>query len=136
MPIFWKELNNAEKQETYIKPVLEKYFNVKLQKLDQFNLFDFVSDDKKLYIEMKTRNCNLEHYNTSIVGKNKLDEASKLSKHNITVIFIFKFIDGTFYHIYDKDYNYIIKKCGRTDRGINEIKNYCFINTKDLIKIN
>ena len=47
----------------------------------------------------------------------------------------FKFTDGLYYYEYNKSDNLEYGMGGRKDRGRNEIKDYCYIPIKYLVKL-
>lgn len=101
-----------------------------LNKTDMFDVFDYYNDE--YLVELKTRRNEYNKYPTTMIGLNKIIEARKELKK---CIFCFKFTDGLYYHIFDKNIDYEIKKGGRSDRGCFEIKDYVYININQLIKI-
>ena len=112
--------------------VLQDKFGSDLKKtVGQYNRFDFISSD--CLIELKSRRCGVNTYPDTMVGLNKLEYAKKnLDKQ---VIFCFNFNEGLYYHIFNTEKKYSIRKGGRCDRGRAEIKSYFFINSTDLIKV-
>jgi len=119
------------KNEIIAKPLLEKFFNCKLVKTDDFATFDFYSDE--CLIELKSRRNTKNHYPDTMVGYNKIRYAFYCGK---PVYFCFLFTDGLFYYEFNKDDlnngNIIIKKGGTVRRGMNEIKDYAYIKTNML----
>jgi hypothetical protein len=123
------EFGNIKEQE--ILPVMKTFFNDdSISKLDKNNIFDFKGDNK--YIELKSRHNILTKYPTTMVGYNKILKASQL---NEDVYFFFCFDDCLCYWKFKKDYEFEIRKGGRRDRGISEIKDYVYIPINDLIKV-
>ena len=89
-----KEEENKEK--------LEKKFGIKLNHIeDKFSLFDFVSEDGKIYVELKSRNIKHDDYTTALIGANKADFIE--DKEGIEAYFCFCYTDGLYYIKYDKD---------------------------------
>ena len=97
---------------------------------NQFSLFDIFSDT--IIGEIKTRRNSKDKYPTTMVGYNKMEVAEQNTNPLITYRFYFIFTDGTYYWDYKED-NYFINSGGRKDRGVAEIKQYCFIKKEDLI---
>lgn len=124
MNIKLNDLKKGLESEISIKPIIEKYFNVKINKLKGYNILDFV-DESGCYYEIKSRNCNKDTYDTTMIGYNKIIEIKKLG---CKCIFIFMFYDGNYYYEFDEnDKRLIISDGGRKDRGRIEIKKYCYI---------
>jgi len=110
-------------------------FDKGLKKItDKYFCFDFSSDS--CYVELKSRRCTSSKYPDTMIGMNKLNYASKSRK---PVYFAFGFDDGLYYWKYNKEDidngNVEVRKGGRTDRGMDEIKDYGYIKTKCLIKV-
>jgi hypothetical protein len=101
-------------------------FDVK--KTTKSHPFDFYNDE--YYFELKSRNVYKNTYQTTIIGLNKIEFAKKTEKF---CIFLFKFIDGLYFYIYDKDDpENKINIGGRSDRGIDEYKPYFHIPISSL----
>ena len=115
--------------------IIKECFDKGLKKVkDNYFCFDFSCES--CYVELKSRRCNHDKYPDTMIGKNKLDYASHTKR---PVYFVFGFEDGLYYWKYNTDDltngNVEIRKGGRTDRGIDETKDYGFIKTNCLIKI-
>jgi len=113
--------------EREMKEHLENHFKVKLSYTDTYDIFDYISECKTIYIELKGRKTAYNRYPTTMIGYNKILECEK--NKNITYYFVFKFSDGLYYCKYSKK---LLKKCeisigGRCDRGRPEYKKYVFI---------
>jgi hypothetical protein len=122
-----KEIENLE--------IIKNMFDCGLKKIsDNYYCFDFTSDS--CYVELKSRRCNHTQYKDTMIGKNKLDYASKSGK---PVYFVFGFNDGLYYWKYNSEDltngNVEIRDGGRKDRGCDEIKKYGFIKTEILKKV-
>jgi hypothetical protein len=124
-----KDLCFGNRQEINCQPLIEKITG-KLNKTAPFHSYDYYNDT--YFVELKSRRCYKNTYPTTMVGYNKIKKATDNSK---TYLFCFKFYDGLFYHIYNPEVTYEIKKGGRTDRNCIEISDYLFIPVKDLIAI-
>jgi hypothetical protein len=125
---FHKEANaRARDEEAALLPALQRFFDD--PELEQsegaFAAFDFVSPRHR--IELKTRNCFVHTYRDLMINANKIAEARKYS-HLYDYIFVFKFVDGSVYYWkFDARVELERRLGGRTDRGINEIREYYFI---------
>lgn len=123
------DLQFGFKKEQDVQPRLEQHFNVKLVKQSGCAIFDYVNDDKSVYIELKARRNTKNQYPTTMVGYNKIVEAIELLKNNTTVYFAFSFTDRLSYYKFNPDTfkNSWIAKGGRCDRGKYEYKQYVYI---------
>jgi len=108
-----------EKMDPYIKPC------------SQFNLFDF--ETCNCLYELKTRRCNHNTYNDTMIGMNKILYAQNNLEKDI--FFIFNYKDGLYYWKFNiiQPLNY--RYGGRSDRGSNEYKEYAFIPISYLTKL-
>jgi len=135
MVIHYDDLKYAAEKEKIILPILRKYFDPNIRKSSKmFSLFDFYSDEYQ--IELKCRNNTHNKYVTTMVGSNKINESIKNS--NLKSIYCFQFLDGLFYYEFNKEHLNKLITCslgGRTDRGVNEIKEYHYIPINLLKKL-
>ena len=129
---FHKDLEFGFLKENEILPIIKDFFNDEtIQKLDKYNTFDFKGINK--YIELKSRHNNLNKYPTTMIGYNKIRQASTL---NEDVYFLFSFDDYLCYWKYDRNINLEIKRGGRFDRiKSGELNDYCYIPINLLQKI-
>ena len=90
--------------------------------------YDYYNHDT--FIELKSRRCKHDTYPTTMIGLNKINFARDLPDKSF--VFIFRFTDGLYQHIFDPKKNYEVKMGGRQDRGRAEYKQYVYIPIKDL----
>ena len=116
-------------QEDRLKDIIENFFNVRLTKTINNHPMDFMDEDGNYY-EIKSRRNRKDFYNTTMVSENKI----KFAKHHSDVkhYFIFAFDDGDYYWQYNTDCLLFFGTGGRTDRGMDEIRNYCYIPVQHL----
>ena len=98
MPFNQKDYEIGLENENKTKPQLESYFGCKLNEQDRFNTFDYISQDKSIYIELKCRNNTHSKYPTTMVGMNKIIKGYDLINMKKSVKFCFKFTDGLYYY--------------------------------------
>ena len=133
----------AKKQKKKAIIILQQHFNFPLIKLDYYNAFDFYNEKECVYIELKSRRCQIDTYNSTMIGMNKINKAKILARKNNSVYFFFYFTKSDYSEcdLYYWKFNLIdfdkceCKKGGRVDRGKSEIKKYCYIPISLLIKI-
>ena len=122
---------------------LQEYFKFPLIKLDYYNPFDFYNEQQNLYIELKSRRCQINTYESTMVGMNKINKAKILTRknNNLYIFFYFTKTDYTECDLYYWKFNLLdFDKCecktgGRIDRSKNEIKKYFYIPVSLLTKI-
>lgn len=131
------DYQNSSKWEKILKKDIETYFNTNLIETNRYDIFDYISEDNNIYIELKTRTCKSDTYPDLMMGNNKIKFADELLKDDKLIYFVFKFTDGLYYLQYDSVDDYTMRGGGRKDRGVNEWKkNYVYFPIKKLIKIN
>ena len=127
-----KDVNYGLLKEEEIKETIKEFFNLDdLIKLSKFHTMDFKSNNK--YFEIKSRRFNHNKYDTTMIGKNKIDYA--LKNPDETFYFVFVFEDGIYYYKYNIKDKLEPNMGGRNDRGKNEYKLYYYIPVNFLIKI-
>ena len=122
---------------------LQQHFNFPIIKLDYYNAFDFYNETERVYIELKSRRCQISTYDSTMIGMNKINKAKILTRKNNNVYFCFYFTktDYTECDLYFWKFNLLdfdtcqCKTGGRIDRGKSEIKKYCYIPVSLLTKI-
>ena len=122
--------------EIKVKPIIEEYFNIKINHTPLYHEYDFISEDCICYFELKGRNVKHNQYPDTMIGYNKIVKIKELNEKS-KIYFVFKFTDGIYYCRYNKKVknNSVIKKGGRCDRGRPEYKQYLFIPINLLKKI-
>lgn len=128
-----EDLNFGKNKEDEIFDVVKHHFNLPLlKKRSVYSIIDF--SDNNNYLELKSRRCKYEDYDTSIIGHNKIIYADKLNKN---VYFLFYFTDGLYYIKYNKKLfdqfeikNEYIFRDGKKENKIN-----CHIPINKLILI-
>ena len=131
----FKKINDLEfglNKEKQLLPVLKTFFNDdSIYHLEQSNTFDYKGNNK--FIELKSRNNELDKYPTTMVGYNKICKASTILDD---VYFCFCFTNGLYYYKYNKEDKFEIRKGGRYDRITSgEIQDYYYIPVNLLQKI-
>ena len=120
-------------KENELLPILNKFFNLELKPTKNYFVFDYEAPN--MYIELKSRRNQKDRYDTTLVGKNKIDYAETCGKD---VYFIFSFTDGLYYWKYNKSDigdKITFDKGGRFDRGRVEVKMYAYISVDILLPI-
>ncbi len=102
---------------------------------NQYSVFDYYNHDKTICVELKTRNCRMATYPTTMMPLSKIDACTDA---NVKYYFFIRFDNGIKYIRYDKDlFNTFEKKVGgRNDRGYDEYNNYIFIPVNKCITLN
>jgi len=124
--------------ENTVKPLLEKYLNVKLEHTDDFNTFDFYNTEERIYIELKSRRNTKYKYSTTMISNYKHKMSMKYlnsgkAKH---IYYAFKFTDKLCIYKLNINDNFITKLGGTNRRGISEYKQHIYIPVSSLTDIN
>lgn len=108
--------------EDYIETEIEDHFNTKLKKLNSLHSFDFYSKQLKCFFEIKSRNCNHNSYDNTIITNQKFQNGIKLYEKGYNIYYVFVFKDCNYYYRYRPTDNFETKVMGRSDRNVNEYK--------------
>lgn len=135
-----QDIDYGLEKEDKLLPIIEEYLDIELTKYDdKFSTFDFYNTDEKCYVELKSRpDFESTNFYTVMIGKNKIDKAIELLKQNSRCIFMFDYLDYmySFELTDDNKDNITYKYYNRTDRGIDEVKEYAYIKKHecDIVK--
>lgn len=112
------------KNEKLMKPLIEKHLQQQLNITGRFCCYDYVND--KTIVELKSRNCSVDTYPTTILTHHKVKQMMLIDKEKYVFI---KFTNGLYKCRLDNDLlkNAILGSGGRCDRGKDEIRDYYYI---------
>jgi len=88
LPNLKRDLQIGKKAEKEIHPLLENIFNQKIiptDTFDEFCNFDFISEDKNIWIEHKNRTNYNSNFNTYFFDLVKLEKFRNIKYHNKNV---------------------------------------------------
>ena len=131
--MFRKDYNYGIESENKNLELINSFLNSKCIKGKKYDCYDFKDDDKKIIVELKTRRCYKNTYDTTMISLHKIKKL--LEYKNYQIYIFFKFIDGMYYYNISEIYDINIKKGGRCDRDKKEYQKYYFIPVKKLILI-
>ena len=114
-------------QELIFKPVLEDFLGFKLEQTSQNHTFDYINEDFKILIEMKSRKNKKNQYPTTMVGDNKWKVSEEKYKEGWDTYYVFNFTDKLCIYKFKCEDNIKKSTGGRRDRGRPEIKYYRYI---------
>ena len=125
------DVHYGEKCEKIMIIKLQEHFNDKLTKVRYYDNFDFIDDKQEIYIELRSRRCKIDTYDTTMVGINKINMAKILRRKEKHMYFFFYFTDINYCdtEIYYWKYNIdecdklIFKNGRRKDRSKLKLKN-------------
>jgi len=124
------------RKEHQLKNVLECAFKSELIKTTNYHPFDFHNVDHSLYIEVKSRKCPHNQYDTTIIPYSKYEYGNKLKKRNknVMVYYVFNFTDKIMC-IEHSHINFtavrMFKRKARCDY-VDRVQRYGYIDVSDL----
>lgn len=132
-----KDVMFGLKQENKLKPILENYFNVKLNHSDPYENYDYCNKEECIYIELKSRRINKNKYNDTMLSYNKYQKLKKMKIDDptIKIYIVYNFMDTLCYYELCLDNNFRISNGGTTKRGFIERSQHIYIPTSYLIDI-
>ena len=120
-------------EDTQLEPI-SKHLNITLNKSKNNARFDFQSACDNVYVELKTRTCKYNDYDTTIIPHSKIKFADENPQR--TYYFCFLFTDGLYQIEYNKKLfdTFEVKDYRRRQRiDFNDkVQKYCFIPVKHL----
>ena len=128
---FQRDYQYGLKNQKELLPKLEAFFKDNMIATEStFAKYDYVGTTTDY--ELKSRNNMLNTYPTTCIAQDKIQTSDRKQ------IFIFHFLDGTYYIPYDKETfsTFEIKQFRRFRIGVNDkLKDYVYIPIESLLKI-
>ena len=99
MKSFRNELKVGLANEDIVKKELEREWGIKLNHRSKYDVFDYDTEEKDIFIEVKSRNIKHNEYDTALIGYNKIQRGLELQELNkdCQVYFVWKYKDGIFF---------------------------------------
>jgi len=135
-----QDIEYGIEQENKLLRIIEEYLDIELNKSNnEFSVIDFYNTKEKCYVELKCRtNIPSTNFYTLMIGKNKIDKGIELLKKGCRCILLFNYLDYfySFELTDDNKDNITYKYYTRTDRGVDEVKEYGYIKKSecDIVK--
>lgn len=92
-----EEYIQGRNTEQLLKPIIEKLLNCNLTAKSRYSKYDFISECKKILIEIKGRKISSDKYNSTYVNIEKILNIAT----NKDIYFFFKFTNGIKYIKYN-----------------------------------
>lgn len=89
----------GQKTELELKPIIERLLDCSLTAKSRYSKFDFISECKKILIEIKGRKISSDKYNTTYINIQKITNI----KTDKNIYFFFKFTNGIKYIKYESN---------------------------------
>ncbi len=93
-------MNYGFQREKDLKPIIENIVGEQLNLTEQFDRFDYVGQNEKIKVELKSRRMKHNQYPDIMVSYGKIVEAKKLISRGYKIYFCFNCEDGLFYTQY------------------------------------
>lgn len=120
----------GNKVEIELEKLMFDTFGV-MRNQNKYEVFDYESNET--LVELKARRCHSYSFKDIMMNHSKIELAKVTTKN---CYFVFKFIDGIYFWKYDKDVELRTDINGRRDRGMDEQKQFHYIPTNLLKKLN
>ena len=143
LPKTWNNVNSVsdrrmgDDNERYVSAYLKKWFpkNSFTRDTTGWNAIDYLDNNGKIAIELKSRRIRSDRYETIMIGKNKYDSMIKYMKKGFKGYFLFKFTDKLMIFEIPKilPQDICFAKGGTNKRGRDEYSKCMYIPTKYLI---
>jgi len=115
------------KNEDVVKPKIEKFFNKKFNTTGRYDPFDYFDDEKKIWIELKTRRVRKRQYDDTMIDISKVEYGLNKVNEGCRAFLMWSFTDKLCYYELKKDVKVWYERYGgRTDRGVDERKVCCY----------
>jgi len=87
-----------------LEKLKQKFPNIRMTQ-DRYNNFDYVDEENKILIELKSRRINSDNkYPSTILGSNKIQNGLLKKKEGYTVYYFFNYLDCIkYYRLKKKD---------------------------------
>ena len=90
-----RRLIAEERESTFFYPLIKTIFcNSNFKKLDTYNHFDFVNEELKVYVEVKSFCSKFGYFSEVLLGYDKVDQGLKHMLKGYNIFFIIEFEDG------------------------------------------
>ena len=111
-------------KEKKLHDFFNSYFDTEFKTTSHYDHKDYVCENKKIIIELKSRRCRSNSFRTTMISVFKIKSLLKKVENGYRVYLFFNFEDGLFFYVLDRYNKDWIGSGGRCDRGRVEIKNY------------
>jgi hypothetical protein len=135
-----KDLRFGANKEKVILPIINQFFNFKLElQKDRYSVFDFKDDVNKIVVELKSRRLTKRKYPTTMISYNKVLKGFDYISKGYKVFIVFCFTNKLCYYQLSED---TFKKrwvsfnqTTRCDRGYSEVSDMCYVPVDELTNI-
>ena len=116
------DINYGRESEILVLSKIKKFFNDdKFKELDYYHEFDYTNEDGTILCELKSRRCNYNEYNDTMLNVSKLNKCKRLIRNKnkkIKIFFFFLFKqDQLYFWEYNDTDDIRYGEGGRVDRS-------------------
>ena len=134
------DIDYGRQNEIIIFDKLKLFFNdANLKELDFYHEFDYSNSAESIFCELKSRRCNFNEYNDTMLNVSKLNKCKRLIKNKnkkIEIYFFFYFKQNELYYWkYTESDELRYSTCNRPDRVSSTNNKYAYISRNLLTKV-
>ena len=134
------DIDYGRENEIAVFQKIKLFFNDgNLKELSYYDEFDFSNEDSTLLCELKSRRCNFNEYNDTMINCSKLNKCKRLIKNKnkkIQIYFFFYFKKNDLYFWkYNETDDLRYSTCNRPDRISSTNNKYAYISRNLLTKV-
>ena len=138
--LFHLDIDYGRENEIIIYDKLKLFFNdANLKELSYYDEFDYSNEDGTILCELKSRRCNYNEYNDTMINCSKLNKCKRLIRNKNKKIEIYFFFYFKQNDLYFWKYNEIddlrYSTCNRPDRVSSTNNKYAYISRNLLTKV-
>ena len=79
------DIDYGRENEIIVFQKLKSFFgNEKMKELDFYHEFDYSNSDESIFCELKSRRCNFNEYNDTMLNVSKLNKCKRLTLYHYT----------------------------------------------------
>ena len=93
-------------QEIKLYEILKISFPNLKRTLDKYDDWDYIDEELKYKIELKSRRIKSDEYDSTIIGSNKIFKGMKEKKNGYKILYIFNYIDKIYYYRLKKHHKF------------------------------
>ena len=135
------DIDYGRENEIIIFDKLKLFFNdSNLKELSYYDEFDYSNEYGTILCELKSRRCNFNEYNDTMLNVSKMNKCKRLIKNKskkIEIYFFFYFKQNDLYYWkYNESDDLRYSTCNRPDRVSSINNKYAYISRDLLTKVN
>ena len=134
------DIDYGRENEKIVFQKIKSFFgNEKMKELDYYHEFDYTNEYGTILCELKSRRCNFNEYNDTMLNVSKLNKCKRIIKNKskkIVIYFFFYFKQNDLYYWkYNDTDDLRYSTCNRPDRVSTINNKYAYISRNLLTKV-